>query len=750
MPPREVGALRNLLECLGLALVYALVAQLSLRLAFVHPNATAVWPPSGIAMAALLLGGLRLWPGILLGSFLGNVLTSVPVWAAGLISLGNTAEAVLGAWLVGRFAGGAEPFHRVRDTARFIVFGGLLAPLAAASVGTAALVASDAQSGVDAGAVWLTWWLGDATGCIVVAPLLLLWLRATPPAPSRPGEGTFLVALVLALGALVFGGAIPPDIPVDYLVLPPLLWAAFRLSLRQATTVTVVLMVLAVFGTIRGHGPFQTPDPNEALLIVQGFLATIQLTTLLVGALLAERRQALEDLTRGRDALEVRVRERTEELLRAVHSLQEQISARDRTQKALADTQERLRQFEKMEAVGRLAGGVAHDFNNMLTAILMHADQLLLDLPSSRTEWRQAVVEIREAGRRSAALTSQLLAFSRKHVTRSSSVRLAEVVASLHDMVQRLIGAHIRIEVDIPADLPPLRADRGQMEQILVNLAVNARDAMPEGGVIRLSARSVSMPRSVEPAGQDTVASAAVCLEFADTGCGMEEEVARHLFEPFFTTKTRGTGLGLSTVYGIVRQNDGLVEVHTRLGQGTTFRLHFPVGPIPEALESPRRLLPGARGHETILLVEDEPVVRGVVRRVLESAGYTVVEGCDGQEGLELGERFPGTIDLLLSDVVMPRLGGGELARRLREIRPGMPVVFMSGYSPDSLVQHGLDQASAEFLQKPFSPRVLVEMVREVLDREPAEAQPDPSRTPGGEPLQEGGGPSRMPKAEPV
>jgi PAS domain S-box-containing protein len=364
--------------------------------------------------------------------------------------------------------------------------------------------------------------------------------------------------------------------------------------------------------------------------------------------------------------------------------------------------EEQFRQAQKMEAVGRLAGGVAHDFNNLLTVINGQAAMLLQDLGATAPA-ADSVHAILKAGERAAGLTQQLLAFSRKQIVAPRVLDLNAVVADAKVMLRRLIGEDIVLTKDLQPCLNAVRADPTQVQQVLLNLAVNARDAMPHGGRLSLATRD---------------AGKYVLLAVTDTGCGMTEEVKAHLFEPFFTTKRpgEGTGLGLPTVYGIVKQSGGHIEVESQPGAGTTFRVYLPRTNEAPAEEKPEATGPAPRGSETVLLAEDEDGVRALVRQVLRAGGYAVLEAQDGAEALGLAALPVGPIHLLVTDVVMPGLDGRGLAERLAGRHPGLKVLYLSGYTDDEVVRRGVSQEEVHFLQKPFSPAALVRKVREVLD----------------------------------
>ncbi|MCL6646413.1 MAG: response regulator, partial [Dehalococcoidia bacterium] len=392
--------------------------------------------------------------------------------------------------------------------------------------------------------------------------------------------------------------------------------------------------------------------------------------------------------------------------------------ARDVTERRQLEAQ--LRQSQKMEAIGRLAGGVAHDFNNLLTAINGWGEILLQELPPDDYR-RQFVEEITRAGERATELTRQLLAFGRRQVLAPKVLDLNATVASMHKMLTRLIGENIQLVTELDPNLGRVKADPGQIEQVIMNLCVNARDAMPAGGTLTISTSNVVVSDHTPLPGRpgDLKPGAYVMLAISDTGIGMDAETQARIFEPFFTTKEqgKGTGLGLATVYGIITQSGGHITVQSRPGHGTTFRIYLPQ--VAAAAEH-REVHPQAdglpRGTETILLVEDEDGVRALARSALERHGYTIIEACDGEDALARYVRHNSRIALLLTDVIMPRMSGPDLAQRIQAMQPDIRVLYISGYTDSGLVHESVAAESVAFLQKPFTPDALACKVREVLD----------------------------------
>lgn len=394
------------------------------------------------------------------------------------------------------------------------------------------------------------------------------------------------------------------------------------------------------------------------------------------------------------------------------------ITAEKRSQRDLATAEEQLRQVQRLEAIGRLAGGVAHDFNNVLSVILSYCDFMLTDLRPG-DPLRADVEQIQQAGQRAAALTRQLLAFSRQQAMQLQVLDLNEVVAGAETMLRRLLGADVALTLLLAQGLWKVKADPGQIEQIVVNLAVNARDAMPTGGKLSIETKNVELDEQYAELHHGVEPGPYVMLAVSDTGHGMDPDTQARVFEPFFTTKElgRGTGLGLATVFGIVKQCGGHIWLYSEPGHGATFKIYLPraaAGAVPRATATVPPV--ATRGTETVLVVDDDDQVRGVTVGILRRAGYRVLEASNAGEALLICEEHSSRIHLLLTDVVLPRVSGRQLAERVAGIRPDMRVLYMSGYTNDAVLQHGILESDVAYLQKPITPDALTRKVREVLD----------------------------------
>jgi PAS domain S-box-containing protein len=458
--------------------------------------------------------------------------------------------------------------------------------------------------------------------------------------------------------------------------------------------------------------------------IVEGEAARQQILQKLTGTL--PPAQGLERTYRRKDGTTFpvlvgdRILQDSEGKIIGIRTTIQDISELKRAEEEMRALEEQFRQSQKMEAIGRLGGGIAHDFNNLLTIIKGYSQLSLLDLKESDPLWGN-IQEIQKATQRATDLTRQLLAFSRRQILDLKVLDLNTLLRELDKMLRRIIGEDIELVTLLSGDLGRVKIDPGQIEQVIFNLAVNARDAMPSGGKLIIETANVELDKEYANAHIGVVPGRYVRLSVSDTGFGMSREVREKVFEPFFTTKDKGkgTGLGLSTVYGIVKQSSGNIWVYSEPGHGTTFKIYLPrVEEELDTLQGQDETESSSRGSETVLLVEDEPLVRDLAHRILSQQGYKVLEAANGEEALRVVQEHIGEkIHLLLTDVVMPQMGGKELADQLKLLRPDVKVLYTSGYTDDAIVHHGVLEPGTHFLQKPFSPKTLSHKVREVLDR---------------------------------
>lgn len=401
----------------------------------------------------------------------------------------------------------------------------------------------------------------------------------------------------------------------------------------------------------------------------------------------------------------------------ALVAIARDVTERKRAEQERARLEEQLRQAQKLESVGRLAGGIAHDFNNLLTVINGYGDLLLKELHAA-DPFRYQLEEIRKAGERASRLTQQLLAFSRKQVTSPKPLNLNAVIRNSEQMLRRLMGEDIELVTVLSPSLGQMMTDSVQMDQVLINLAANARDAMPNGGTLTVETANAELTTAESRERDEVAAGPYVLLTVTDTGVGMSDDTRQHVFDPFFTTKGvgKGTGLGLSTVYGIVRQSHGYVDVASALGKGTSFKVYLPrtTAEVPSG-EAIRPLQPDSIGSETILVVEDQPDVRRLTATILRTCGYQVLQAAGGAEALALASQYAKPIHLLVTDVVMPGMNGRELAERLKALRPDAKVIYTSGYADDLIANRGVHGTDFTYIAKPFSPETLSAKVREVL-----------------------------------
>jgi signal transduction histidine kinase len=642
---------------------------------------TPIWPPVGLAVALTYIGGYRLLPGIVAGSFLLSIhYYSLPL--ALVLALVQVAQPVVNVHIM-RGLGFDPKLDRVRDPIILSLIAGPIGALVGAALAVTVLLLFGARSVDDAAYDFVVWWLRDWLGVMVTAPLVFAWTygRSIVWTWKRVAEGMGLLLTLFAGSQLIFGLwslFSTRDVPIAFIFFPIVGWAGLRFGARGATTVVAIIAVFGIAIAGFGMGPFSAFTVEFTQLLLFSFLSLGSLSGLLLAAIMAERDDAL-----------------TKRLM----------------------LEEQLRHSQKMEAVGRLAGGIAHDFNNLLTAIIGYTEIVLTSL-DPKDERRADAEEIGRAAMRAADLTRQMLAFSRRQVLQPKVIDLNTALGKVEPMLRRVIGEDISMTVIGRATSAFVRVDPGQVEQVVMNLVVNARDAMPHGGRLTVETADAVLDEAAVAGTPEARPGAFVMLSVSDSGTGMAPEVRARIFEPYFTTKDvgKGTGLGLSTAYGIVRQSEGHISVSSEVGLGTTFRIYLPRCEAPEQAAD----LPiGARmpeGNEHILLVEDDPSVRRLSKELLTRLGYSVTEAASGRAGLALGSDDTRHFDLALCDVILGDMSGPAVAEALSALRPSIRLLYMSGYTDEAIVKTGVLDEGKPFLQKPFTPMQLATKIREVLD----------------------------------
>jgi signal transduction histidine kinase/ActR/RegA family two-component response regulator len=670
------------IELCVIGAAYYLLAKGGLALASLHPSATPIWPPTGFALAMVLLRGYRVWPAIFLGALIANATTAGSLATSVAIGAGNALEGVVGAVLVNRCSDGRHTFATPAGIARFSLLS--FVPTAmCATIGVGSLAVAGFADWANVGSIWLTWWLGDLAGALVITPVLVLWVTGSSAWSRRDlAERAAVLAGACAVGLVAFSPLVEQTAhtaPLGFLAVVPLLWSALRLAPRDTAAVALVLSCFAVWGTLAGGGPFARANLNDSFLLLLMFMIATTVPSLVLSA-------------------DVAVRKRTDEDLRHAQA-----------EAALLESQERLAQAQKMEALGQLTGGIAHDFNNILMIVSGHAEMLRRRVAEPKA--LRGVDAIERAIRRGENLTRQLLTFARRQPLSAAVVDLQERIEAVRDMLGSSLRGNIALVVNVPAETWPVEIDVAEFELALLNVAVNARDAMAEGGTLSLAARNVA---GVPGRTEGPLAGDCVELTLSDTGAGIPPDVLPRIFDPFFTTKAvgKGTGLGLSQVYGFVRQSGGAIAAKSELGRGTTIIMWLPrsraaKSPTPQ----PRETASPERAGGTILVVEDNPEVADVTMTLLDQLGYRVLRAENAAEALET-LRGGARIDLVFSDIVMPGgMNGIHLAQEVSEHHPAIRVLLTTGYSEMAAAA----ETRYPILRKPFEVSGLERAVRDAM-----------------------------------
>jgi PAS domain S-box-containing protein len=829
------------LELCAFGAIYFALAKIGLMLASINPSASPIWPSTGLAFAAMLLRGYRVWPAILVGAFAANLTTAGSIATSLAIGAGNTVEGLLGAYLINRLSDGKATFETPAGVARFAILAFLPTALAA-SIGVTSLALGGLAEQAVVGSVWLTWWLGDLAGALLVTPVILLWAAADIRKLDRQKlfESIVIFCVACAIGLIAFSPMFDTAerrAPLGFLAVLPLLWSALRRGPRDTATIALLLAVFAVWGTLAGSGPFGRETLNESFLLLLMFMIGVAVPSLALSADAANRRRTEDALRAVQDGLNRRVAERTADLTDANLALQGEIERRKRAEAVLdrqsrhlveaqrlanlgswvrnletneivwsdqlyeifgvqrgeeksgtfdgylrrihpddrervreqvqaaikagegfrgdrrivrpngeirhvqtcvevikndagrivsmhgicfdvterkqaeielERTREQLAQMQKMEALGQLTGGIAHDFNNLLMIVSGHAELLRRKLADPAQ--LRAIEAIMGAAHRGERLTRQLLTFSRRQPLNPVPIDLRQRVQEMRPMLNSSLRGNITLAIELPDDLWPVEVDVAEFELAMVNIAVNARDAMPEGGTFTISARNV-------PAGEGSPGQPSgdhVVISFADTGVGIPQDTLKKIFDPFFTTKAvgKGTGLGLSQVYGFAHQSGGTVSVASEVGKGSTISLYLTrcnaAAMAAPQTDGPKNV---GRAEGTILVVEDNPEVADVSATLLEQIGYRVLRAGNAAEALERIENGD-RIDLVFSDIVMPNgMNGIHLAQELMERYPAIRVLLTTGYSDVAAA----GETRFPILRKPFELPTLEQAIREVM-----------------------------------
>jgi signal transduction histidine kinase/ActR/RegA family two-component response regulator len=682
-------------ELLAIGLVYFAIAKIGLALASIHPSASPIWPPTGLALAAVMLRGYRVWPAIFLGAWLANATTAGSVYTSSAIALGNTLECLVGAYLISRWSEGLRTFDSPAGVAKFALIALIAATPISATVGVGSLALAGFADSAGIASTWLTWWLGDLAGALVITPVIVLWALSSSVARQRKDllESGAVIAAAIAVGLLAFSPLIdqtPSRDPLGFLAVLPLMWAALRRGQRDTATVALLLSGFALWGAMSGEGPFARSTLNDSLLLLIMYMISTSVPTLALSA-------------------DVAVHKQTERTLRAAHTelgraVQEQTSA-------LEETREALHQAQKMEALGQLTGGIAHDFNNVLTVIINSLESVRPATDKDAKTCRRLDRAL-QAARNGATLVQQMLVFARRGPLQVQATDINKILGSAMAMFRRSCPEAIEVNTELAPDLRFATADATQLQTAILNLAVNARDAMPSGGrlTIRTSNVALSDPAHL-PRGEY------VAITIADTGVGMNPDVLARAFEPFFTTKElgKGTGLGLSMVYSTMQQMGGDVAIESRPGEGTTVSLMLPVAAVPPsdvpaAAERLTTVGPSKTDPVSLLYVEDDSLVSLATVDLLEGAGYAVHAAPDARRALEILDQHP-DIDIMVTDIGLPGMNGHELAAEARRRRPGLKLVFLTGYDRSGAIGEPADQRT-RYLGKPYLDSELFEALR--------------------------------------
>jgi signal transduction histidine kinase/CheY-like chemotaxis protein len=701
-------ALKYFIQFSAVGTIYFFLVRFGLELASLYPGASAVWPPAGLALAAVLLGGYRIVPVVFAADFLANAGSSGPSYATAVTAAANAVEALVGGFLLNWWSGGSKAFAVPTGIAKFVLIA-IFATSITATVGSIVETGLGASGGIEHvnwekfALMWFPWWLGDFAAVLMITPVLVLWVADTPSFDLVPLlESTAIFVAASAFGLIAFNPStigIPGAAPLAILAVLPPIWAALRRGPRETATAGLILLGFAVWATISGGTALARNVRGESSTLLVMFMIGITIPSLILAADAAQRR-------------------RTERILRD-------------TRRELGQAREQFGQSQKMEAVGQLTSGVAHDFNNLLTVIVGNLNlaqrhlESLTEAPAERL--RRLINNAMHGAERAVTITKHLLVFSRKQPLNPSALNINRLLHGLSDFLRRSLGETITLQIIGADGLWQAQADPTQLEAAILNLAVNARDAMPGGGKLTVTTENAFLDEKYCQQYDELVAGPYVRIAVSDTGTGMSQDIMERVFEPFFTTKKagQGTGLGLSQVYGFVKESNGQIEIDSEQGKGTTITIYLPAlpGKVQEE-QTAEREVAAPNVSPTILLVEDDHDVRAYVAEILRELHYRVLEAHDADSALGLMDRNDIRVDLLLTDLVLPGMNGGQLAEAVKARQPKASALFITGYSREAIPHHWPIDTDVEMLHKPLTRDALEVKIRAILKpREPLAAR---------------------------
>ncbi|HSV26241.1 MAG TPA: MASE1 domain-containing protein [Xanthobacteraceae bacterium] len=682
--------------------IYYFIARFGLDLASVHPSATMISPAAGFAFAAVLVAGYRVVPAIFAAAFVVYALSRGPSYVAAATAASNALEAFVGGFLVNRLAAGHGAFSTPTGIAKFAWIA-IFAAAVGATVGATVDVSINhdlvTSSLVDSvvlakfASAWFRWWLGDLAAVLIITPVLVLWTTDRPRSfdirPLLESGAIFTVACIC--GLVIFSpwtAQIPNRAPLGVLVILPLLWGALRRGPRDTATTAFILLGFVLWGAIVGGGPYGTYEESSTILLM--FMIGTAMPSMALAA-------------------DVALHNRSESMLRD-------------TRLELGQVREQFAQAQKMEAVGQVTGGVAHDFNNLLTVIVGNLDIAQRHLESwtegPAERLRRVINNAMRGAQRATTITQRLLAFSRKQPLDPKLLDVNTLLNGLTDFLRRSLGETVALDIVVTDGLWQVEADPIQLEAAILNLAINARDAMSEGGKLTIATSNCVLDEVYAQHLEEFATGEYVQIAVSDTGTGMSKDILERVFEPFFTTKLagQGTGLGLSQVHGFVKQSRGNIQIDSKPGKGTTVKIYLPrvLGEFPVDQTARREVIENAA--QTILLVEDDHDVRAYIVEILRELDFRVLEAHDAESALGIVDRNDVQVDLLLTDVVLPGMKCRQLVEELKGRQPGIRILYMSGYSRDDIVHQGHLDPGVELIQKPVTREVLADRIRALLD----------------------------------